>query len=55
MTNQELQDKIKELKRILKNEMTDLEVKKNWFRDAELKIDALESQIIELENHLAKE
>jgi len=55
MTNQEISDKIAVLKESLEQEKHDLEVDKKWVTKREATIDALENEILGLENYLKEE
>jgi len=52
MTNQELANKVKGLKEVLRKEKLDLEMRKDWVRETELKIEAIENEIAGLETEL---
>ena len=55
MTNQELANKVKGLKEVLRKEKLDLEMRKDWVRETELKIEAIENEIAGLETELKAE
>jgi len=55
MTNQELANKVKGLKEVLRKEKLDLEMRKDWVRETELKIEALENEIRAIDNELRAE
>ena len=52
MTNQELQIKSNELKELLGKELRDLEYKRQFVREAELKIELLEKEINAIKTEL---
>ena len=55
MTNQDLANKVKELKEVLRKEKLDLEMRKDWVRETELKIEAIENEIRAIDNELKTE
>ena len=55
MTNQELANKVKELKEVLRKEKLDLEMRQSWGKESELKIEAIENEIAGLEAELKAE
>ena len=55
MTNQELANKVKELKEVLRKERLDLEMRQSWVKESELKIEAIENEIAGLEAELKAE
>ena len=55
MTNQDLANKVKGLEEVLRKEKLDLEMRKDWVRETELKIEALENEIRAIDNELRAE
>ena len=55
MTNQDLANKVKELKEVLRKEKLDLEMRQSWVKESELKIEAIENEIAGLEAALKVE
>ena len=55
MTNQDIANKVKELKELLEKEKGDLEMKRSWVKESELKIEVIENEIKAIDTELKTE